>query len=168
MPEPPSRSAWSRSLDILWRVMMAVCIIALAVMVTIIAWQVFSRQVLDSTPSWSEELARIIMVWMGLLGAALITRARWHLGVEALVHVLPGKARTVVLTVADVLVGAFAVFLTAYGGWLTFHNMAHTEPALGVPVGLAENLPMLLAGIVVIMTVIEHLFFPGAVAERSD
>ena len=169
MEQPaPVRPLWSCMLDRLWQAMMGLCVLALGAMAIIIAFQVFSRQVLDWTPSWSEELARIIMIWMGLLGAALITRARWHLGVEALVHALPDKVRSVVLKVADVIVGAFAVFMTCYGGWLTIHNLDHTEPALGIRVGLAENLPMLLAGVVVLATVIEHLFFPGAVPERSD
>lgn len=162
------RPVFSRVLDGLWHSMMGLCVAALAAMVAIIAWQVFSRQVLHRPPSWSEEMARIIMVWMGLLGAALITRARWHLGVEAAVNLLPPVARRVVLAFADVVVGVFAVFLTFFGAKLTIHNMDHTEPALGIPVGLAENLPMLIAGVIILMTVLEHLFLPKAVEERSD
>ena len=44
-----------------------ITLVFLALMTIIITWQVFSRYVLNETPSWSEETALILMVWVGFL-----------------------------------------------------------------------------------------------------
>ena len=58
-------AAIARTLDLLLAVM-------LAVLVASLAWQVFGRYVLDRAPAWSEELARFLMVWVTMLGAAAV------------------------------------------------------------------------------------------------
>ena len=45
-------------------------------LVAIAGWQVVARYVLDQPPAWTEELARFMMVWAGLLGASCAFRAK--------------------------------------------------------------------------------------------
>lgn len=48
----------------------------LAVMFAVVMLQVVSRYVFNSPPSWAEELARYMMIWLGLLGATMSFKSR--------------------------------------------------------------------------------------------
>lgn len=39
-------------------------------------------------PPWTEELSRYLMIWIGLLGAAVIVRESGHLGVDIFVSLV--------------------------------------------------------------------------------
>src|SRR5699024_11755310 len=43
-------------------------IVLFAVLVCVTAWQVFSRQVLHSPSTWSEELSKLLFVWLSFAG----------------------------------------------------------------------------------------------------
>ena len=49
-------------------------VLAVAALVLLAGWQAAARYVLDQPPSWTEELARYVMVWAGLLGASCAFR----------------------------------------------------------------------------------------------
>ncbi len=57
-------SAVSRALD-------AVLVVLMALVVLNVAWQVVSRYGLGRPSSFTDELSRFLLVWIGLLGAAL-------------------------------------------------------------------------------------------------
>ncbi|MEL6133172.1 MAG: TRAP transporter small permease subunit, partial [Bacteroidota bacterium] len=44
--------------------------ILMGMITLVVLWGVFTRYALGSQASWSEELARFLLVWIGLLGAA--------------------------------------------------------------------------------------------------
>ncbi|MEN8725242.1 MAG: TRAP transporter small permease subunit, partial [Lentimonas sp.] len=55
-------------------------------LVAVVLWGVASRYLLGDQASWSEELARLLIVWLALLGAALVSREDRHLGLDVLVR----------------------------------------------------------------------------------
>jgi len=50
-------------------------VLAVIALVLLAGWQAAARYILDQPPSWTEELARFMMVWAGLLGASCAFRA---------------------------------------------------------------------------------------------
>ena len=50
-----------------------------------VLWQVFSRYVLNTSFSWTEELARFSLIWLSILGAAYLNARREHLSMEILI-----------------------------------------------------------------------------------
>ncbi|MCG8615778.1 MAG: TRAP transporter small permease [Desulfobacterales bacterium] len=58
-------------------------------MAVIVAVQVFCRYVLNHSLFWSEELARLILVWLTFLGATVAYYHRAHPGVDGLYRRLP-------------------------------------------------------------------------------
>ncbi len=56
-----------------------VLMVLMAVMVIDVTWQVVTRFILSEPSSVTEELARFLLVWIGLLGAAYAFRVRAHL-----------------------------------------------------------------------------------------
>lgn len=60
-------------------------LITLTALLTLdVLWQVFSRLVLPSPSSFTDELARFLFMWVGLLGAAYAAGKRLHLAIDLL------------------------------------------------------------------------------------
>ena len=70
------------------RVQTLVCTMGIA-MTLIVAVQVAFRYLLNHSLFWSEELARLLLVWMTFLGATVAYYHRAHPGVDGLIRRLP-------------------------------------------------------------------------------
>jgi TRAP-type C4-dicarboxylate transport system permease small subunit len=103
-----------------------------------VLWQVFTRFVLSDPSSYTEELARYLLIWIGLIGAAYASGRQLHLAIDLLPQRLTGRARTALDVVIRVAVATFAVVVLVYGGTrlvsLTL-NLGQTSAALRVPIG---------------------------------
>jgi TRAP-type transport system small permease protein len=77
---------------------------------------VFSRFVLNSSVSWSEELPAQILAALTFIGAAYLTRTSEHLGFDAVVRLMPPTLKRVVMAMNMVLMAGFGLLLAWYGG----------------------------------------------------
>ncbi|MDZ7268951.1 MAG: TRAP transporter small permease [candidate division KSB1 bacterium] len=68
-------------------------IVLMSAMVLNVSWQVFTRFVLRDPSSYTEELARYLLIWVGLLGAAYAASQKMHLAIDILTAHLHGKSR---------------------------------------------------------------------------
>ena len=105
------------------------------VMVAVIILQVFFRYVLKQSLSWSEELARYLMVWVTFVGASIGVKRGAHVGVEALVLALPKKAQAVVKYLGIIISIVFCiVVLRASLGIVHRQIVSHqVSPAMRIP-----------------------------------
>ena len=119
-------------------------VIMLAVMTLDVLWGVFTRYVMSNQASWSEELARFLLIWIGILGAAYASGQRMHLSIDLLEN-KPVKliAVLVILFALGVLVvgGTRLVLLTA--------ELGQTSPALGIPMSIIYSV-VPISGILII------------------
>ena len=88
-------------------------IVLMLLLVGAVLWQVISRYGFSSPRSWTEELARFLLIWISLLGAVYAFRTGMHLGLDILPKKLEaGPARVLKLfTIAMVLMFSTAVLL---------------------------------------------------------
>ncbi|HZD52382.1 MAG TPA: TRAP transporter small permease [Woeseiaceae bacterium] len=111
----------------------------MAAMVLSVTWQVVSRYVLGSPSSWTEELSRFLLIWIGLLGGSYAYHVKMHLGLDLLARKLPPGARRIQSRFIHVTVIFFAVTALIGGGlrliWLVWELRQHSA-ALGVPMAL--------------------------------
>ncbi|MGA0582667.1 MAG: TRAP transporter small permease, partial [Castellaniella sp.] len=80
----------------------------------------------------SEELARLLFVWLIFMGAVLASARRIHIGFDTLQRAVGARARRalVVFTGALILAGC-GIFIV--GGWRqTLINLGNTYPVLGI------------------------------------
>jgi TRAP-type C4-dicarboxylate transport system permease small subunit len=62
-------------------------------LVVVVVASVLFRYVFLSPITWSEEVGRYVMIWMGFLAASIAVRRGLHVGVDFVVHwVRPGVA----------------------------------------------------------------------------
>lgn len=87
---------------------------ALAGMIAVITLQIVSR-VFFNAVSWSEELARYLLVWTSFLGAAMAWQRGRHITVDFVVDALPGRLRLAVRAMAIVVSIAFFALVIHYG-----------------------------------------------------
>lgn len=124
------------AIEIVDRVVRALLALLLAVMVASVTWQIVSRYVLASPSSWTEELARFMLIWIGLVGGAHAYRRGMHLGLELLAERLPRRVRPLHAALVHVAVAIFAALVLVGGGGnlvaLTY-SLAQYSPALELP-----------------------------------
>lgn len=103
-----------------------------------VLWQVFTRFVLGSPSAFTDELARFLLIWTGLLGAAYASGQGLHLAIDLMPQTLAGRARTLLGVVIQGCIVTFALgVMTLGGGYLVGLTVAldQTSAALGLPLG---------------------------------
>lgn len=127
------------ALDIVDKGVRALLALLLALLVAAVTWQIVSRYALARPSSWTEELARYLLIWISLIGGAYVYRRGMHLGSELLVERLTGRARAIHAALVHVTVAIFAVLVLLGGGArlvaLT-HELAQYSAALGLPMAV--------------------------------
>ena len=104
--------------------------IGMIAMTAMVALQVFSRYVLNSSPSWTEAASIMVMSWFIFLGAAVGVRENFHMGFDVLVHFLPDGAAPWMRAISDLAVLVFALGMVVYGLQLTIDTWTATIPVL--------------------------------------
>jgi TRAP-type C4-dicarboxylate transport system permease small subunit len=113
-------------------------VVLMGVAVLNVLWQVFTRFVLGDPSSFTDELARYLLIWIGLLGASYAAGMKLHLAIDLLPAKLTGRARFYVGVVIEACVFLFALSVLVIGGTqlvtLTL-TLGQTSAALHVPLG---------------------------------
>lgn len=92
-----------------------ICVL-MAVMVLNVVWQVFTRFVLGTPSSFTEEAARYMMIWAGLLGAAYAAGQKAHLALDLLTVNLTGARKRASEIFIHLTALAFSVGVLGWGG----------------------------------------------------
>lgn len=104
----------------------------------IVCWQVISRYVLAAPSTISEELAQILLMCLGPLGAAYTCAYREHMAIELLAPRLsPGRRRALARGI-DLLCAFFALVLMRGGYGIVTSALALNQKSavLQLPIGL--------------------------------
>lgn len=141
-------------------------IVLFALLTLDVLWGVFSRYALGSQSRWTEEFAIYALVWVSLLGAALMFRERGHLGVDYFVGKLDPAARRWAALLGEVAILIFAGFVLVYGGAMLVTDTlraGQVTPAMGWKVGYLYSV-VPLSGLFIAAFSIEHLVTGQTVA----
>ncbi|WP_067516424.1 TRAP transporter small permease [Endozoicomonas ascidiicola] len=79
-------------------------------------WQIVSRQILNDPAIWTEELARLIFIYMSMFACATAVKHRHHVSIAFFVEKLPERMMLATLIIMDVLV-CFLLCYLIYLGW---------------------------------------------------
>jgi len=101
-----------------------------AIMTVIIIIQVFMRYLFLFSLSWSEEVARYLMIWVSFLGASIALKYGFHIGVEFITNRIPEKIRGWVHLVAKIGILIFLIYFTIGGFRISWAVRDQDSPAL--------------------------------------
>ena len=125
--------------QIIDKILAWIVIVVMAVLVIDVLWQVFTRFVLRDPSSFTEELARYLMIWVELLGAGYAAGKRMHLAVDLLPTKLTGRRKHYLRLVIEGFTLIFALLVLVVGGvrlvWVMLF-LGQTSPALQIPLGI--------------------------------
>jgi len=110
----------------------------MALMVMDVTWQILTRFFTDSPSSWSEEVARFLLIWIGLLGAAWAYRKRAHLGLSYLVEKCSKTSQQKLAIFSYLMAILFAALVMIYGGMklvLLTLELNQMSASLGIKIG---------------------------------
>jgi TRAP-type C4-dicarboxylate transport system permease small subunit len=155
--------------DALRKAGMGVLVVCGAAMSIIVMLQIVFRFVVYVPIPWSEELARYLMIWMGMVGAFVALREGRHIGVSLFVDRLPPRmgARVVFLVRAATIL--FLLVVARYGIALAVFNASQRSPALDIPMifpYLAVPVGAVLMIVELTADLLEELYPSGTGARR--
>jgi len=87
--------------SVLYRIEDGILVGLLLLMIGLAVTQIFLRNLFDSGIVWSDILVRILVLWVGLLGAMVASRQGNHINVDILDRYLPERAKPLVSTVVQ-------------------------------------------------------------------
>lgn len=129
-----------------------ILMVLLSVITLDVLWGVFTRYALGNQASWSEELARFLLIWIGILGAAYASGQRMHLAIDLLGPKLePDKQRRLQRFI-DLLILIFALTVLVIGGLRLLYitqALGQLSAALRIPMAVVYSV-IPLSGLLVI------------------
>jgi TRAP-type C4-dicarboxylate transport system permease small subunit len=134
------------------RILSNTLILIMTVMVINVLWQVFTRFIMGNPSSFTDELARYLMIWLGILGAAYVSGRNMHVAIDVLPLRSSDKTQRKLKRIVYVSIIAFALFAMVIGGlrlvYITYVLNQHS-PALQIPLaGVYFAIP--LSGVLII------------------
>lgn len=164
-PDPTAvRGPVYRAFDLLARICMTVAGIQLVFLVAIFGWLVFGRYVLNDTPTWVEQAALLLVVWITFLGAAAGVWTKAHLSIDFVREMLPMPVRVPLRWIAVVGVIIFGCYLAWHGWELAEKTWKRRIPMLGMAEGW-RAVPMVICGVLSVLFSLVHL---AALARGED
>jgi TRAP-type C4-dicarboxylate transport system permease small subunit len=163
MAEPGQEAALARPPRVLTRINAPLArygaylsVAGLLVIVAIVAFQVFGRYVLNSSPTWTENLALVLILYVTMIGAAVGVRDAGHIGMDSILVLVPENVRRWAEILIHVLVAIFGAFMV-WNGWILGMSVAPYKLA---NINLSEGyryVPLVVSGAMIILFSIEHL-----------
>lgn len=118
------------------RVVSTMLIAIMAIMVINVTWQVLSRYIVQSPSSYTDELSRYLLIWLGMLGAAYVAGKNGHLAIDIYPQKLKGAARRRVFILINLIIIAFVVPVMILGGgnlvYITY-TLQQKSATMGLP-----------------------------------
>ena len=125
-------------------------------MTLLILLQVFFRFVIYIPFPWSEEAARYLMIWMGMLGSVVALENKRHIGVDFFVDKMPKLLKGPIRIAVQGTMACFLLILCVQGVHLCMYNYDQLSPAMeismlipfgAIPIGAAMMILVILKGI---------------------
>ncbi|MDF1790422.1 MAG: TRAP transporter small permease [Thalassobaculaceae bacterium] len=158
----PILQPFYRLLDLVCHVSLIISGTAMVVLTVIFGWLVFGRYVLNSTPTWVEQVALLLVALIGFLGASTGVHERSHLGVSFFRDIAPRPMRLVMELAAYVIMAVFGAVMMIHSYALVLFKWSTEIPLIHMPEGL-RAVPLTVCGAFTLAYSIGHLirFFTG-------
>lgn len=97
----------------------AALVILLGSLVFIAVGQIVLREVFGTGLFWADEVIKLIVLWLAMVGSIAATRDNRHIRIDALSHLLPDRAVDLIRIIVDI----FASLVCAVIAWQAWRYM---------------------------------------------
>jgi len=149
-------------------------VIIMSVLVLVVVWNVISRYLLNAPSSYSVEVARYLLIWVGLFGGAYATGKKEHIAIGLLPQKIqqknPSKRRRLDIVIR-ILVSVFALLVLVVGGtrlvMITF-RMGQVSPTMQIPLAYVYLALPLSGGLIMFYSIHEIIYgLPHYLKEKT-
>ncbi len=139
-------------------------VLIMSVMVLNVLWQVFTRYVTGHPSSFTDELSRYLMIWMGILGAAYVSGRNLHVAIDILPTRASAKTQKKLRVIVTTLVILFVLFAFVVGGSRLVYIsyvLGQQSPALQLPLSMVYMI-IPISGLLILFYKISDLLKPNS------
>ncbi len=118
------------------RTVAGLLVILFTATVLAVCWQVIGRYVLAAPSSATEEIARFLLIWLGMLSMVYAFIMRMHVGVDLVSARISASSHKTLARLIWLLCALFAIAVLIYGGGRLVSitaTLGQTSPSLGMP-----------------------------------
>ena len=131
----------------------------MSVLVLDVLWQVFSRYLLSSPSSFTDELAGFLLIWVGMLGAAYVAGRKEHLAIDILIQKSPPARQRLLIYIIRSLIFLFALSVMVTGGVILMYTrfvLQVKSAALQLPLGYVYSV-LPISGLIIMFYEVLHI-----------
>ena len=110
--------------------------------------QVIARYIFEAPLSWSEELARFILIWLSMLSAAYAFKTKSHFALTILVSKLPDKHQKITSFCVHIIVTIFFLIICYYSIIFVNSVNGHVAPALQISMQIPYSSIIVASGLI--------------------
>ncbi|MFC1827987.1 TRAP transporter small permease [Thermodesulfobacteriota bacterium] len=129
MNRQASKSYLERAQMFLYRLEDGILVGSLAIIIVMAVTQIFLRNLFESGIIWGNALVRILVLWIGLLGAMVASRDGNHICIDAVTRYLPERVQDAVGFVSEMFTAAVCGIMAYYS--LQFVKMEFEYGGMG-------------------------------------
>ena len=127
------------------------------VLVLVVIWQVFTRQVLRAPSGWTTTVSQYLFIWLVLFSVAMVFGERGHVAVDFFARLMPRPAQRVTSVLVELSVLAFALLGLVWGG-IRGMSISFDQAIPGLPVTVGQMyLALPIAGVLIALFALEDL-----------
>lgn len=134
------------------RVIEKLLITIFGLMVINVIWQVITRYFSENPSSFTDELSRYLMIWLGILGAAYVTGKNEHVSIDFFIKKISVQNRKILTLFITLSIICFAIIaLVIGGGRLVYITLILQQysPSLKIPLAFVYSV-LPISGILII------------------
>ncbi len=124
-----------------------------------VLWQVLSRYFLKGSYSFTEELARFLLIWLSVLGAAYLNARREHLSMDFIYAKLSKRKKFYLSVFGEAVIFLFAFLVMLVGGSnlvFTTMRLEQLSGTLQIPLGYVYSI-LPLSGFLIMCFSVYHI-----------
>jgi len=130
--------------------------IGIGLIMILVVIQVFFRYILEMPLIGPDALTRFTVIWVVLLGFAVLVRSNKHISVTYFRELLNDQIQKILRIIGHLIVASFSVIMLYYGFDLSLKAMIQITPETGIRMGYVD-LAVPLAGLFGLMFTIENI-----------
>ena len=147
---------FTRTCSFLAKTCLNIGVCGMVLLVIAVLYQVFGRYIMNSTPTWAESSAVLLVLYVTMLGVAVGVHDAGHIGLESLLVLVPEGVRTKLEVLIHALVLVFGATMAWNCGVLAESVMDYKLPTLGISEAF-KYAPASLAGALIALFSLEHI-----------
>ena len=124
-------------------------VMLLGAMICLASTQILLRNLFDSGFVWIDPILRVLVLWLGLLGAMVATRSDKHISIDVLSRYIEGKFQYLLQAAVAQISAWTCLVIAAYGfDWVRLDFLDGLVAFAGIPAWLLEVIIPLSFGVI--------------------